>query len=165
MKAAKGLALSEGKSVEILSQTLDYRRAAGQGTEDYRMLKWLQAGPLEPPGQKLAEIRLCVPCIPNDKFCGMVSIRFPSLMAPHSAESGLWRLGCEKVARDHYKRDEPYEIESRIVALERDTRTPLRVMEGIARSEADFFDHVAQCEGAKELVPDLEEKLKEITHA
>jgi len=166
VRAAKELAIKENKSTEYLAHSLENRRTAGTPSMDYYMLRWLQAAPLQPPGPELA-VRSSggnVPNVPNDMFCGMASVLFPSLLAGNRVDKGLWCLGCEKNCREWYS-NKSKEAGRRLAAPGGDVKHALYAMQSVARSEADFFDHIRHCPGAAELVPYLEEELRKMLHA
>lgn len=139
VKAAKELAWKE-KSAETLAQ---YREdiAAGLSKADKHLFRWLQAAPMTPPGPGFVTRQGLLPFVAQDKFCGMSSIPFPSRSTGRRVENGLWCLGCEKACRE-WCRD--------------------REIQKVARSEKAFFEHISHCRGARQLVPDVEEKLRQM---
>lgn len=157
VRAAKELAFEEGKSAERLAQMLENRRTA-ETLVDYYTHRWLQAAPLQPPGPELA-MRPSQANVPNDKYCGMASVPFPSLLAGGPAEHGIWCLGCEKLHRE-WSPNRPNEAVSRLAAPGRDVERVLNIMQHLARSETRFFEHLKHCPGAREMVPDLNEELR-----
>ena len=160
VRAAKELALMEGASIETLSQDLEHRRTTGVRVDLYYcdrwyFDRWLQAAPLEPLGKRFA-LRPSQANVPDDKFCGMASVPFPSLLPEDRVGNGLWCLGCEK----NY-----YDWHSSASGVPGDTERTSYESKGVERSETEFLEHIRQCPGAMRLVPDLEEKLSQILHA
>jgi len=78
VRAAKELAIKENKSASSLAQDLENRRTAGLSLDEYYTQRWLQAAPFQSPQTGLTT-RSTQAKVPNDKFCGMASILFPSL--------------------------------------------------------------------------------------
>ncbi|KAK3117901.1 hypothetical protein LTR53_000314 [Teratosphaeriaceae sp. CCFEE 6253] len=162
VKSAKELALKQGKTEQDLAAILDAHRPTVRQILDYHTLRWLQAAPLQPPSPRLA-MQPSGADIPNDKFCGMASVPFPSLSASKRAETGLWCLGCEKACREWSANVVNAAVAQWAVAGgDSDVQRALHRLERVARSEADFFEHLKHCPGAKEMQPDLEGELERI---
>jgi len=163
VRAAKELATKENKSASYLAQDLENRRTAGLSLDEYYTQRWLQAAPLQSPETELTT-RSTQANVPNDKFCGMASILFPSLSSGDRVESGLWCLGCEETYRE-WSPHRPNELVSQLVATGSDTEETLYALQHVARTETVFFEHILHCPGARILVPDLEEELRRMMHA
>lgn len=93
---------------------------------------------------------------PEDDFFGLASIPFPSLSSSGKLEHGLWCQGCEITLR-HYRMEllSEHALES---LWPRCWGGQERVVAGLERraySEAGFLNHITQCYGARQLVPDL----------
>ena len=112
--AAKRLALDEGSTSTSLVQGLEAKRNAGLSLEEYYTLRWLQDASLEPPTERplWATSKANVP---NDRYCGMASVAFPSIL-DGQLERGLWCLGCDKLYHE-WSPSMPAALASQLVAL------------------------------------------------
>ena len=163
VRSAKELAVKQ-RSEEQMAQELQARCTAGLSLHEFYTLRWLQAAPLQPPGPELAT-RLFEANEPNDKYCGMASIVFPSLLTGNRIETGLWCRGCEKMFRE-WSPHKLYPADvSRLVRRTSDI-TEIHVLytrQHLARSRIAFLDHITHCSGARELVPELAKRLRQVT--
>ncbi|KAK4502975.1 hypothetical protein PRZ48_006402 [Zasmidium cellare] len=164
-RAVKKLALDEGKSMKVLAENMGKRRHEGfDRLTKWRhidTLKWLQAAPIE---SREVNTQTTSPAtrVPVDDFGGLASIPFPSLKSTTCAESGLWCLGCEETYRDWDPDESGDNDAARLVAMGSNVYGDVHYTTQVARSEKGFLEHVAHCAGAKEIVPDLEEKLRQM---
>ncbi|KXT08083.1 hypothetical protein AC579_10448 [Pseudocercospora musae] len=160
VRAAKELAIKQGKSVEYLKHYIQNRRIAGLPLDKYYKLRWLLEAPLQAPGNSIL-FQPTQANVPNDKFCGMASVPFPSLSTGSRIENGLWCLGCEKACRE-WSPNRPHAALSHLVASGVDVKRTLYTMQHVARSEKEFVEHITKCAGAKEMLPGVEAKLQDV---
>ena len=163
VKAAKQLSLRVHRTDQAMKLHLYNRWQCHLTREEYEALKWLQAAPLEPIDQETLDSQVDRP---TDEYCGMASISFPSLSrGARVADRGIWCLGCERVYTDwQYPEESTTDFDRwlSLFDLEEsgvDVDTILRVKRDRAFLEKDFLEHIRDCSGARELMPDLEEKL------
>ena len=150
VKAAKELGIKVHTSMENIAKTSNASRAG----KILYMFRWLQNAPLQPLGRDPSMLST-KENTPNDDFCGMASIPFPSLMPNKGLESGLRCRGCEQTF-EHYRLGYlGYNAVSESMPRGCDPLRVLLRMQRRARSKTEFLEHIKYCHGARELVPDL----------
>lgn len=144
VKAAKELGIKVHGSMANIAKTFNASRARKI------TFQWLQNAPLQPLGQDPSTLPT-KEHTPNDDFCGMASIPFPSLMPNKELETGLWCRGCEQTFERYGLGHLAYNAVSDSIPR---GCYPLRVLLGMqrrARSKAEFLEHIKYCRGAREL--------------
>ncbi|KAM0695948.1 hypothetical protein Q7P36_004431 [Cladosporium allicinum] len=145
--AAKELSIAENVSERDLSAYLELHVA----TFDRGFFQYLQKASITPPQQELW-LQSCGQDAPNDRYCGMGSLSFPSLSPDKHVEYALWCKGCELVSREWSSN---YTIPNHLAHLVLPGSNPAKVVKHfreIARSKAEFLAHIEVCPGAKKLL-------------
>ncbi len=153
VKAAKELGIKIHGSVQKMAETLAARRLAKVTEREFCSLLWFQDAPLQP----LCRHPSMEPIgsnVPNDGFCGMASISFPSLSPRKGLENGLWCWGCEWTCRNE-NRLAP-NVVSDLVPLGCHASKIFRGLQDRARSKTEFLEHITHCYGARELDKELD---------
>jgi hypothetical protein len=145
--AAKKLSIAENVSERDLSACLDLHGA----TADHGFFQYLQKASITPPQQELW-LQSSGQDAPNDRYCGMGSLPFPSLSLDKHVEHGLWCKGCELVRREWSSNDPVPEHLAHLVLPGRRAENVVYRYQEIARSKAEFLAHVEECPGAKKLL-------------
>lgn len=85
---------------------------------------------------------------PDDRFCGMASMPFPSLQPNGELENGLWCGGC-RINSDNYNlTPAPDNYSQHLLPWQLE----LLEAEYQARSRSEFLEHVRDCKGASDLL-------------
>ncbi|KAI1823702.1 F-box domain-containing protein [Xylaria intraflava] len=151
VKAARVAGLKVRGSTEKLAQAMARRC---QTTKLLTTGQYLQGGPTVSRGQDF----LSLPSqgnIPPDKFFGMASIPFPSLLKSGRIEHGLWCRGCEYTRHRYESLQLSRDTLAAIVPSNCEPRRVLLGMERRAWSKEAFLDHIKHCYGARQLIPEL----------
>ena len=163
VRAAKDLALRIHGSTAALALYLA-KNAHGLGAADANSnldktsnkrlyyLRWLRAAPMEPLPAGYENPGLTVGNVPNDRFCGMGCVAFPSL-SKREVENGIWCRGCELT-------NNPFSPQSRFnnrlasdsAPQGRKAHQYLRDLQYRARSQTDFLEHAKCCYSAREVI-------------
>ena len=153
VKMANELAVTVHGSTEAMKHALTVKHRDISEKESY-LFKWLQEALSKPLHQDLSPLPT-VWSTPNDNFCGMASIPFPSLLPDNTIENGLWCRGCERM----FMRYRSGQLSSNVVL---DLFSPgchplalLMAMHQRAWSKAEFLEHITRCPGAPAVVPDF----------
>lgn len=93
----------------------------------------------------------------NDRFCGMASIGFPSLLQNGAIETGLWCFGCRRNFEEWYLTRKVNSITELLIPDSRPYET-LQRLERQARSKSGFIEHVRDCKRAMNLYRTLEQQ-------
>ncbi|KAH0835331.1 hypothetical protein FOPE_04141 [Fonsecaea pedrosoi] len=124
--------------------------------KEYNYLRWLQAAPMQPlDGDPVILPRQ--PHTPNDNYCGMASIPFPSIGRDGQHDSGLWCRGCEWACENLLHEDEQ-EIEAPLsysIPPDCDVEDVLLALAHRARPKIEFASHIQNCYGVKKLADDV----------
>jgi len=165
VKAAKELALLEGKTEVDLAQLLESNpRVPGRQTHDYCTTAWVQRALIHPPMRRFPAM-LPDANVPNDRLCGVASIPFPSMSVPNHTQRGLWCLGCVENSQDWPDNQDDQAILQLLGCEQHDMENELYRFKEIAWPEVDFLRHIAQCPGAKKVVKDLDTLLEHLPNA
>lgn len=153
VRAVKQLAIEAHEGEGHMAQMLQAKRNSGLHGRDYRMYKWLQAAPMEPPGRQLA-LRPGLANKPVDNHCGMASIPFLSPSTQDGLEVGNWCRGCEETYRRWSRSPNKPLPDGLIDYLPQgaDIGERLHTMQQVARSRTSFLEHIAHCPGARRLL-------------
>ncbi|KIW74741.1 hypothetical protein Z517_11511 [Fonsecaea pedrosoi CBS 271.37] len=129
----------------------------------YNYLRWLQAAPMQSlDGDPVILPRQ--PHAPNDNYCGVASIPFPSIGRDGQHDSGLWCRGCEWACENLLGKDEQeigaalsYSIPPDCYVEDvEDVEDVLLSLALRARSKIDFASHIQNCYGVKKLADDVD---------
>jgi hypothetical protein len=150
VKAAKELGIMIHGSTENMAETLAARRSGGITEKESYTFRWLQAAPLQPPHQDLSRLPT-EGNVPNDDYCGMASIPFPSLLQNNTLQNGLWCRGCDRTFERYRFRKLAPNVVSDLVSPGCDAFRIFLGMHRRARSNAGFLEHITHCYGAYEL--------------
>lgn len=149
VKAAKERALQVHGSIDAMARSLAEKRPHMTLTKFYKT-RWLQDAPLQPLSQDPLTLEY-VSNTPNDDFCGMGCVPFPS-MTGSNIETGMWCRGCERTSQLYHDQKLNASEVSWLVPPGCET---YRYMNGIqyrARSEAEFLEHAEHCYSAREVI-------------
>lgn len=148
-KAAKELALKVHGSTEAMARNLAAKHLCTTDIQFYTA-KWLQDAPLQPLSKDPLTLEFASNT-PDDKFCGMGSVPFPS-MSGNRVENGLWCRGCERNFELFRGRKLDRGVVSRLVPLGCDPFQFMMGMQYYARSKVDFLEHAKHCHSAREVI-------------
>lgn len=113
-------------------------------------LTWYRQAPLHPLSQDPLTIN-DVAIRPNDDFCGMGAIPFPSLLNS-GIEQGLWCRGCELTYEEYAIEGMDLSTLSRLVPQGCHADQFLLRMKYRAWSKADFLQHAKHCHSAAAVI-------------
>ena len=153
VKSAKALGLKVHGSMANMPAWDSLCRPWAPSTKNLKennYLRWLQDAPMQPPDGDPVFLE-GQPHTPNDNYCGMASIPFPSIGRDGQHESGLWCRGCEWTCENVLYEDEQ-EIEAALgysISPDHDVESVLLALEHRARSKMEFVRHIQNCYGVK----------------
>lgn len=158
LKQAKKLGISVHGSQEAMEIVSVSKKAGKLSYRQLQLARWL-TGSSDSEPQNSSTPRL-LDNAPNDNFCGMASISFPSLRPNIELEHGLWCYGC-RVNLDnlecHGRRisfDDLNDFESgtHLLGSGVDLINIFLRREFQARSRSEFLEHTRNCKWAIELL-------------
>ena len=159
VKSAKQLGIMLHGSIEKIAETLATRRTPDATSKEFYTFKSLHSAPLDPLGRDPSTLP-SQGNTPNDNFCGMASIPFPSLPSKNAPENGLWCRGCERTFELCRFKELPSKVLSESSPVGCDPFYVFLAKQNRARSRAEFLQHIRQCYGAREMVSRLGQRLK-----
>ena len=152
--AAKDLGIKTHGSIKNIADSTTCHQTKPVSRKVIRRIQWFQEAPLQPLDQDPNTIPWEHET-PDDKYCGMASIPFPSVRPGEQPELGLWCRGCEWTYMQ-YASEHEYKIEKILGAGQ--SRDYIYHMPWIlkgdsdrARSTAEFSEHIKDCYGAREM--------------
>lgn len=155
VKSAKALGLKVHGSTTNMPDWASLCRPWGPSTKNLKennYLRWLQDAPMQPlDGDQF--LLPPQPHEPNDKYCGMACIPFPSIGRDGQQESGLWCRGCEWAFENLLYEDEQ-EIEAALgysISPDCEVECVLLSLKHRARSKMEFARHIRNCYGVRKL--------------
>jgi hypothetical protein len=153
VRAAKELGIVIHGSVENMAEALAAKRTR-LTIKEYHIFRHLQDAPLRPPLRDLSRLP-SEQNVPNDDYCSMASILFPSLSRDNPLESGLWCRGYDE-AFENYRWGQLAPVVISHLACNGNVFRVLLGTQRRAWSTAGFLEHVTHCYGVRKLDSSLE---------
>lgn len=137
LKQAEELGISVHGSREAMERVGVLKHASNLSLRQLLLAQWLTGSRSADP--------------PDDDFCGMASIIFPSLRPNGELENGLWCGGC-RIHMENYHRTGELDSDTQLLFSGRHPSRLLSAMEHQARSKSEFLEHTRDCKGATDLL-------------
>ena len=155
LKQARELGVAVHGSEEAMGKFVALRNNGKLTCQQLHVGKWLKAS-FEKPQSHYQTVSISYANTPNDRFCGMASVVFPSLRQNGVLENGLWCYGCRFKFENYYRtRELDSTTELRLAGAE-----PIKALmrpEYQARSKSEFIGHVRECKGSEDYLQTLEQ--------
>ena len=153
LKQAEELGVTVHGSEKAMSEFVALQNNGKLTLQQLHVVKWLKASFEKPQSHYQAE-SISYANTPNDRFCGMASVVFPSLRQNNVLENGLWCYGCRHKFENYYRtRELDSTTELRLAGAE-----PMKALmrpEYRARSKSEFIGHVRECKGSEDYLQTL----------
>lgn len=159
VRASKKLRISiHGSITDTSPSGLDMGNTEKKATEFYTT-KFFRNAPVQPLPENPSRLASTgnVPC---NKYWGMASILFPSLLPSNTAENGLWCRGCEWMFEQYRFGQLPSPVVFDSVPQGVDLFFVFLGMQRRARSKSEFREHIKRCYGAQQLARGLTETIE-----
>ena len=149
IKQLKQLAIDVHGSAENVAKLMP-EDSSGMSFKDFCTLRQFHEASLEPPGCDLSKVPSKENRV-NDQYCGMASIRMPSLTSSGPDYGRLCR-GCRYIYDQHSFGLLPSSVLSELVPQDTGPHLPLLAILSRLRSRNGFIDHIRQCYGVRQLL-------------
>ena len=153
LKQAREVGVTVHGSEESMGKLVALQKNGKLTCQQLNVVRWLKDS-FKEPQSRYQNMSISYDT-PNDRFCGMASVGFPSLRQNGILENGLWCYGCRLKFENYYRtRELDSTADLRLAGGE--PIKALRRLEYRARSKSDFIGHTRECKGSEDYLRTLE---------